>query len=62
MDTFHKTYPCMERDCMIEVGAPRRGRPSYRWVQGWVVHYAPGRRSIPLRYNDARNELHRVKK
>ena len=39
--------------CNIEVGAPRNGRPGYRWVQGWQVNYAPGRVSIPMRRSEA---------
>jgi hypothetical protein len=54
-------YPFMQRAGMIEVGAPRNGRPSYRWVQGWEVvlpaEGKPGGRgvltSIPMRYREA---------
>lgn len=52
--------------CDIEVGAPRNGRPGYRWVQGWQVNYAPGRVSTPMRRADAfallREELNRTQK
>lgn len=55
---MNPTYPYMMRaTCNIEVGAPRNGRPGYRWVQGWVVRYGPDRESIPLRRADAVNEL-----
>ena len=43
--------------CDIEVPSPRNGRPGYRWVQGWVVNYAPGRISLPMRRAEALNVL-----
>jgi len=38
----------------IEVGCTRRGRPSYRWVQGWqVFDPTTGRWSVEMRRKDA---------
>lgn len=45
-------YP-IERGPLIEVGRPRRGRPSYAWVQGWIVRYSATLTSIPMRYREA---------
>lgn len=38
----------------IEVGCVRRGRPGYRWVQGWQV-FDPntGRWCVEVRWRDA---------
>jgi hypothetical protein len=43
----------MRATCNVEVGAPRNGRPGYRWVQGWIVRYGPNRESSPMRRRDA---------
>lgn len=38
----------------IEVGCTRRGKPGYRWVQGWqVFNPATGRWSVEMRRKDA---------
>ncbi len=51
---MNQTFPYMMRAaCNVEVGAPRNGRPGYRWVQGWVVRYGPDRESVPMRRRDA---------
>ncbi len=50
-------YPWIERSCMIEIPAPRRGRPGYRWVQGWIVRYSPDRTSMPMRRYEAINAM-----
>lgn len=47
-------YPRLERaPFQIEVGAPRRGRPGYRWVQGWIVKFNPQLESTAMRRNEA---------
>lgn len=53
-------YPHIERGPDIEVGAPRNGRPGYRWVGGWVVRYSPSRVSTPMRLREARELLHQA--
>lgn len=50
-------FPRLERGPLIEVSAPRRGRPGYQWVQGWIVRYSESRVSMPMRYNEARGVL-----
>lgn len=54
-------YPILKRGADIEVGAPRRGRPGYRWVAGWIVQYSKDRESTPMRLTEARAELRRAK-
>jgi hypothetical protein len=54
-------YPRLERAGHdIEVPAPRRGRPGYRWVTGWVVkrEYAT---SIPMRLREAQAYLRELR-
>lgn len=46
-------YPALVRGPRIEVGCVRRGRPGYRWVQGWVVKFGPDRESIPVCLQEA---------
>lgn len=44
----------IRRGCRIEVGCTVRGRPSYRWVQGWqVLDPRTGRWSVEMRYRYA---------
>ena len=51
------TKPTLERGPDIEVPRPRRGRPGYARVTGWVVRYSPTRVSMPMRLNEARDVL-----
>ena len=48
-----ETFPRIERAEMIEVGAPRKGRPGYRWVQGWHVRYSDNRATMAMRRAEA---------
>lgn len=50
-------FPRIERGPMIEVPRPIKGRPSYAWVQGWIVRYSPDRVSMPVRLSEARAML-----
>ncbi|QOR55740.1 MAG: hypothetical protein YHS30scaffold667_36 [Phage 65_10] len=54
-------YPLLERSTDVEVPSPRRGRPSYRWVTGWVVRYSESRVSTPMRYREAQILLRQVR-
>lgn len=49
--------PTLERGPNIEIGAPRNGRPGYRWVQGWIVRWGPSHTTAPMRLNEARDLL-----
>lgn len=55
-------FPILERGCRIEIPAPRNGRPGYRWVEGWTVRYSETRVSLPMRRNEALEELARAKR
>lgn len=54
-------YPRLVRDSRIEIPCLVRGRPSYRWVQGWAVEYSATRKSTPERLDDARYLLRQTK-
>lgn len=46
----------------IEVGCTRRGRPGYRWVQGWqVFNPDTGRWSVEMRWYDALSVAQQIK-
>lgn len=51
------TYPRAERACAIEVPRVTRGRPGYRWVQGWRIRYSETRVSEPMRRSEAAQML-----
>lgn len=50
-------YPRLERGPLIEIPKLVNGRPSYKWVQGWIVKYSEMRESTPEKYNDAKQLL-----
>lgn len=54
-------YPRLERGPMIEVPRPRNGKPSYAWVQGWIVKYSETRESVPCTYHEAIDLLKEAK-
>ncbi len=54
-------FPRMERACLIEVPAPRNGRPGYRWTQGRVIHYSENRVSMPVQFSEAKSMLAQAK-
>lgn len=43
----------LRKSCLLEVGCLDHGRPSYRWVQGWVYTTPRGAECQPLRLNEA---------
>lgn len=52
-----EVFPRLERGHMIEVARMVKGRPSYVWVQGWVIRYSETRTSMEMRYQEARTVL-----
>lgn len=46
-------YPRVERGPAIEVPRLTRGRPSYRWVQGWQIRHSETRVTTPMRRAEA---------
>lgn len=51
----------IERGDLIEIGAPRNGRPGYRWVQGWRIRYSPSRVSQSMRRTEAVSFLRQIR-
>lgn len=62
-----RSYPAKVRDYVrpgyrIKIGCPRRGRPGYRWVQGWqVFDPSTGRWSVEMRWHDALNAARQLR-
>lgn len=47
-------FPRIERaQYGIELAHTYKGRPHYRWVQGWIVRYSLHRVSTAMRYREA---------
>lgn len=56
-------FPILERaHYNLEVPCTVKGRPSYRWVEGWIVRYSETRVSLGMPRNEALYELARAKR